>query len=30
MADKLLPDELWDEIEQLFPTYQPSSDGSLA
>src|SRR5258707_274629 len=27
MAGKLLPDELWDEIEGLFPVYQPSPDG---
>ena len=27
MASKLLPDDLWDEIEQLFPEYQASSDG---
>ncbi len=27
MAGKLLPDALWDEIEGLFPVYQPSPDG---
>jgi transposase len=27
MSSKLLPDELWDEIEQLFPEYEPSPDG---
>ncbi len=27
MSSKLLPDELWDEIEQLLPEYQPSPDG---
>jgi len=27
MASKLLPDELWDEIEQLFPEYEASPDG---
>jgi len=27
MAQKLLPDELWNEIEPLFPKYQPSPDG---
>ena len=27
MSNKLLPDELWDEIEQLFPEYEPSPDG---
>ena len=24
---KLLPDELWDELEQLFPEYESSPDG---
>ena len=27
MAGRLLPDELWKEIESLFPKYQPSSKG---
>ena len=27
MASRLLPDELWDEIEQLFPEYEASPDG---
>jgi transposase len=27
MASRLLPDELWNEIEQLFPEYEPSPDG---
>lgn len=27
MSTKLLPDELWNEIEQLFPEYKPSPDG---
>jgi transposase len=27
MSSRLLPDELWDEIEQLFPEYDPSPDG---
>jgi transposase len=27
MATKLLPDELWNEIEQLFPVYERSPDG---
>ena len=27
MASKLLPDELWDEIERLFPEYEASPDG---
>jgi transposase len=27
MAGKLLPDELWGEIEGLFPVYEPSPDG---
>jgi len=27
MASRLLPDELWEEIEQLFPVYHPSPDG---
>ena len=27
MAGQLLPDELWKEIEPLFPEYQPSPDG---
>jgi len=27
MSNTLLPDELWDEIEQLFPEYEPSPDG---
>lgn len=27
MSSKLLPDELWNEIEQLFPAYRPSPDG---
>jgi transposase len=27
MAGMLLPDELWNEIEPLFPEYQPSPDG---
>jgi transposase len=27
MSSKLLPDELWNEIEQLFPEYEPSPDG---
>ena len=27
MASKLLPDGLWNEIEPLFPQYEPSPDG---
>lgn len=27
MAGQLLPDELWNEIEPLFPEYEPSPDG---
>ena len=27
MGSKLLPDELWNEIAELFPTYEPSPDG---
>jgi transposase len=27
MSSKLLPDELWNEIEELFPEYEPSPDG---
>ena len=27
MSSKLLPDELWNEIAQLFPVYQASPDG---
>jgi len=27
MASKLLPDELWNQIEPLFPKYKPSPDG---
>ena len=27
MSSRLLPDELWDEIEPLFPEYEPSPDG---
>jgi transposase len=27
MASKLLPDELWNEIEPLFPRYEPSPEG---
>ena len=27
MSTRLLSDELWNEIESLFPTYQPSPDG---
>jgi transposase len=27
MLRKLLPDELWNEIQQLFPQYVPSPDG---
>ena len=27
MPSKLLPDELWNEIEQLFPQYEASPDG---
>lgn len=27
MASKLLPDELWNQVEPLFPKYQPSPDG---
>jgi len=27
MAGKLLPDELWNELAQLFPKYQSSPDG---
>ncbi|MDZ4817506.1 MAG: transposase [Planctomycetota bacterium] len=27
MSSKLLPDAFWNEIEQLFPVYQPSPDG---
>lgn len=27
MAGKLLPDELWNEIERLFPEYEPSPLG---
>jgi transposase len=27
MANRLLLDELWNEIEQLFPEYEPSPDG---
>lgn len=27
MAGKLLPDELWNEIEPLFPEYEPSPEG---
>ena len=27
MSSKLLPDEMWNEIEQLFPEYEPSPDG---
>ena len=27
MSGKLVPDELWNEIEQLFPAYEPSPDG---
>ena len=27
MSSRILPDELWDEIEPLFPTFQPSSKG---
>ena len=27
MAGRLLPDELWMQIESLFPEYQPSSKG---
>jgi transposase len=27
MSSQLLPDALWDEIEPLFPEYEPSPDG---
>jgi transposase len=27
MASRLLPDELWNEIEKLFPEYEASPDG---
>ena len=27
MSSKLLPDELWNEIEELFPRYKPSPAG---
>ena len=27
MSSRLLPDELWDEIERLFPEYEFSPDG---
>lgn len=27
MSSRLLPDELWNEIEQLFPEYESSPDG---
>jgi transposase len=27
MSSKLLPDELWNEIEQVFPEYEPSPKG---
>lgn len=27
MANRLLPDELWNEIETLFPEYEPSPEG---
>ena len=27
MAGKLLPDELWNQIEPLFPQYEPSPEG---
>jgi transposase len=27
MSSRLLPDELWNEIEQLFPEYEASPDG---
>jgi hypothetical protein len=27
MASQLLPDELWNEIEPLFPEYEPSPEG---
>jgi len=27
MAGPLLPDDLWDEIADLFPAYEPSPDG---
>jgi transposase len=27
MASKLLPDELWNQVEPLFPKYKPSPDG---
>jgi len=27
MAGRLVPDELWAEIESLFPSYEPSSKG---
>ena len=26
MGSKLLPDELWDEIAELFPTYEPRDE----
>ena len=29
MSSKLLPDELWNEIEQLFPEYEPSPDDEI-
>lgn len=27
MSSRLLPDELWNEMESLFPEYEPSPDG---
>ena len=27
MSSRLLPDKLWNEIERLFPEYEPSPDG---
>jgi hypothetical protein len=27
MANRLLPDELWNEIEHVLPEYEPSPDG---
>ena len=27
MANNLLPDELWNEIAELFPSYEPSPEG---
>lgn len=27
MASRLLPDALWNEIESLFPLYEPSPEG---